>query len=264
MKRPDPSRTRQHTIAWTIDDLIFYGFSAWHVTSRYATGFPASFERMPMDNLSVMAVTTDGNAPVGEYTVRYAGQIVPNRDVVLFTSASEPVLRTGARTVRIAERLDEAAERFANTPAAFGWLRQTEAGEPLSGDELAELAGAWTVARDSNAIAAISSGVEWHESQMDPVRLQLLEARQHQALEAARVVGVNAALLGAPTGSSMTYSSVAMAIQQLVLDAGPLLDAIEQTLSGPTITPRDHVVAFDRARFDALDPTNALTEGNTL
>jgi hypothetical protein len=66
-------------------------------------------------------------------------------------------------------------------------------------------------------------------------------------------MSVNASLLGAPTGDSMTYSTVEMAMRQLVLDAGPYLDVIEQTLSGPTVSPRSHIVAFDRDRWNMTD-----------
>lgn len=250
ISRPDPDRTRSHVMAWTADDALFTGRAYWLVTRRYVTGYPAAFMQLPSADVTLNATTFHGNAPVGPYSVWWNGQQIANDDVVIFYSPNAPVLTSGARHIRISERLDLAAERFAATPAAFGWLEQTE-GEPLSGDELADLANAWTVARDTSAIAALSGGVKWNESGMDPSRLQLVEARQHEALEIARIVGVSPSLVGAPTGSSLTYSTVEMALAQLVLDAGPYLDMIEQTLSGDRVIPRGHVVRFDRSPLAA-------------
>lgn len=246
MLRPDPATTRAHLLAWTFDDLVFHGRAYWFVSSRYSTGFPASFSWMPAELTTLDAERIVGNVPLGEYRITFEGRPIPNRDVVVFYSPNDPVLLDGARAIRTAERLDRAAERFANTPAAFGWLRQTS-GEPMSGDELADLASAWAAARDSNAIAALNEFVEWNESQMDPTRLQLLEARQHQALELARLMNVSPFLVGAPTGSSMTYQNAEQAQAQLAVDAGPYIDAIEQTLSRDDVTPRGRLVRLDRS-----------------
>ena len=246
MMRPDPNTTRAHLLSWTFDDLLFHGRAYWYISSRYSTGFPASFMWFPCDLVTFEAAQIVGNVPIGPYTITFNGAPIPTRDVVVFYGPNDPVLLDGIRAIRTAERLDRAAERFANTPAAFGWLRQTS-GEPMSGDELADLAAAWAAARDENAIAALNEFVEWNESQMDPTRLQLLEARQHQALELARVMNVSPALVGAPTGSSMTYQNAMMAQAQLAIDAGPYIDVIEQTLSADSVTPRGHLVRLDRS-----------------
>jgi hypothetical protein len=246
MIRPDPRTTRAHMLAWTFDDLLFYGRAYWLVTSRYSTGFPATFQWLPAELVTFTAQRLAGNVPISGYSIQFEGSPLRERDVVVFYGPNDPVLLDGTRAIRTAERLDRAAERFANTPAAFGWLRQT-AGEPMSGDELADLAAAWAAARDDNAIAALNEFVEWNESQMDPTRLQLLEARQHQALELARVMNVSPFLVGAPSGGSMTYQNAQMAQAQLAIDAGPYIDVIEQTLSADSVTPRGHIVRLDRS-----------------
>jgi hypothetical protein len=246
MLRPDPDSTRAHMLAWTFDDLFFHGRAYWYVASRYSTGFPASFQWLPADLMNLQSVLTAGNRPIGDYSLQFQGTDLPIRDVIVFYSPADPVLYDGARAIRTAEKLDRAAERFANTPAAFGWLAQ-KSGEPMSADELAALSEAWIEARENNSIAALNEFVEWNESQMDPTRLQLLEARQHQALELARVCNVSPFLVGAPTGSSMTYQNAQMAQAQLAIDAGPYIDAIEQTLSSDAVTPRGHLVRLDRS-----------------
>jgi phage portal protein BeeE len=109
---------------------------------------------------------------------------------------------------------------------------------------------------NGTAVAALSSEVDWHESTMDASKLQLVEARQHQALELARVANVSPFLVGAPTSSGMTYSNAQEARRQLAQDALPYLSAIEQALSSDTVLPRGHVVRFDRTIFSE-------TSGNT-
>jgi len=47
----------------------------------------------------------------------------------------------------------------------------------------------------------------------------------------------------------MTYQNATEARRQLAQDALPFLSAIEETLSGDTVTPRGHFVRFDRTIF---------------
>jgi hypothetical protein len=259
MLRPDPRTTRAHILSWTFDDLLFTGRAYWLVTRRYApngdrpVGFPAGFEWMPSSMVQMTAPMFAGNVPVGAYSLTYNGVPIRNEDVIVFYSPLAPLLEIGARAIITTERLDNAAMRFASTPAAFGWLKVT-GGEPLDGDELADLAEGWATARDDNAVAALSEYVDWHESTMDPSRLQLLEARQHQALELARLVNVHPSLVGAPAGSSMTYQNVEQARAQLLQDALPFVETIEQTLSSDTVTPRGRLVRLDRSAWHIAEP----------
>lgn len=244
MLRPDPNTTRQHIMSWTVDDLMFYGRAHWYVTSRYSTGFPASFQWLPAELTTVTAAMMAGNSPVGDWTFRFQGTEIPLRDVVSFWSPQAPLLDVGRRAIITSLRLEEAAERFASTPTAFGWLKTS--GEPMSTDELTDLASAWVTARETNAVASLSEGVDWVESTMDPTRLQLVEARQHAALNEARLTNVPPWIVGVAVGG-MTYSNVADQKAQAVLfGANPYIETIEQTLSSEQVTPRGRIVRLDR------------------
>lgn len=247
MERPDPRTTRSHWLAWIADDLIFHGRAFAYVTSRNAQGFPASFAWLPAEAVDVQAAMWAGNFPITEVeSIRFNGTQLPTRDVVAFWGNGDPVLRCGAHAVLTAERLNNAALRFATSPTPMGWLQQT-GGEPLSSDDLADLAAGWAEARETNVIAALNEYVTFHEASIDPSKLQLVEARAHQDVEIARVMSVPSYLINADTGSSMTYQNADMARRDLAeLGAQQLILTIEQTLSGDNVTPRGRRVRLRR------------------
>ena len=251
MIRPDQTSTRAHTLAWTLDDLLFYGRAHWYVTSRYPNGYPASFTWLPAEYVTVTANLTVGNQPVGEYTIRFQGTEVATRDVISFWSPLEPTLRVGVRTICTAERLENAALRLATNPVGFGWLKVTS-GEPMSSEELAELGTGWVDARsalDGNSVGVLSQDVDYVESQMDPSRLQLVEARAQAALDLARVANVPPWIVGVAVGG-MTYSNVQEQNRQAVLyGALPFLEVIEQTLSSDQVLPSGRIVRLDRSAW---------------
>jgi hypothetical protein len=245
MTRPDPKVTRQFIITQTVSDLMFYGASVWYVTSRYSTGFPASFQWLPMANIS-----TPDNAPPQYFgtpeTVEFNGVELDRRNVVFFIAPDQGIIYTGSRTIDISLRLDQAARRFALTEVAMGYLQQTEGSEPLSGEELADLASSWSNVRNQSAIGALNSSVKYVEFSSDPQKLQLTEARQHAALELSRLAGVPAYLVSAPTSSGMTYNNAQeQRVDLWIWGAKPYATAIAERLSMDDIIPRGRHVEFD-------------------
>jgi hypothetical protein len=233
--RPDPNRTRQFVLAWTVDDLLFNGRAYWHVTERYNTGYPSKFRWLPFNDVHI---GTDGR-------VTYLAQQLNPDDLVEFLSPLDPLLSVGWRAINIANNLDNAAERFSTVELPAGWLEQTENSEPLTGEELADIASDFQAARMSRTVAALNPFLRWRESLMDPSRMQLAEAREHQALELARLCNVPAYLVGAPV-SGMTYSnSVQQKADLIDFGAMPYLQCIEQTLSGPNVTPQGQFVRLE-------------------
>jgi len=255
--RPDPNVTRNFIMANTFSDLFFYGRCFWYVTSRYASGFPASFTWLPAGSVT----TPDQAGPQWfgpSKQVQFLGQEIDVNNVVQFLSPINGLLYQGQRAIDIAIRLDTAAKRFASNEIAAGYLQQTD-GEPMGGDELAELAAAWSTARSANAIGALNQYVKFVEFDSDPSKLQLHEGREHAALELSRVANVPAYLVGIPTGG-MTYQNAQQARQDLYLfGAKPFICAIEETLSLDTVTPRGRHVRFDVDDY----LTDYNLEGNT-
>jgi hypothetical protein len=243
MSRPDPHVTPGFIFSRTASDLFMYGRAFWVVTARYATGFPSRFTWIPAANVS----TQDQAGPFWfgpSDKIRFNGQPVRSQDVIQFLSPIDGILATGQRAIDIAIRLDQAARRFATNEIAAGYLQQVS-GEPMSGDELSELAAAWSAARRSNAIGALNEYVKFVEFSADPSKLQLQEGRSHAALELSRVANIPPYLVGIPT-PGMTYQNAQQARQDLFLfGAKPYIQCIEQTLSMENVLPRGRHVAFD-------------------
>ena len=236
--RLDVNRPRQHTLAWLTDDLFFNARAYLRITERsQSTSYPLHFELMRSCDLSI-----DANGKV-----TWLGKPIddPN-DVVEFVSPLDGLLHVGYRAIQTALNLELAAERFALAEIPAGWLEQTENSEPLTTDELTEMAESFAAARRQRTIAALNPYVRYRESTMDPGRLQLVEARQHSAVELARLCNIPAYFLNAPAGTGMTYLNATQAKQDLIdFGAMPYIQCIEQTLGGPNVTPNGQAIRLD-------------------
>lgn len=249
MTRPDPSVTRQFLIAWTVDDMMFHGYSVWYCTARNYEGRPSSFMRLPASGVSFPDQPGTVLTAMPREII-YQGQQLDPRNCVVFLSPIQGLLSMGWRAIEIAHRLDDAAMRFATNEITAGYLQQTDNSEPLDGDELAELASAWQQARKVSAVGALNSSVKWVEFQSDPSKLQLVEARQHAMLSLADVANIPPFLVGAPTNNSMTYTN-AQDSQWLLYKyaCAPYIQALSERLSMDDILPRGRFCRLDVSEF---------------
>ena len=239
MAQPDPNVTLQFILANTADDLIFYGSAYWWITARNSQGFPVSFTWLPAADIQIRDQSGSPQRFGPSNAVMFNGIELPNDDVVQFLAPSEGVLYSGSRTIWIAEQLDNAASRFASNEIAAGYLQEMPGSEPMTSDELAEMAAAWSSARLENAVGALNQYVKWVSFDMDPSKLQLAEGRQYAALDISRMMGIPPYLIGAELNRSMTYQNVADARQDLYQwGAKPIIDCISQTLSMNNVLPR--------------------------
>jgi phage portal protein BeeE len=256
MNRPDPKTTRNFIMAKTARDLILYGRAFWMITSRYSTGYPATFQWLPAN-----LCDTPDNAPPEWFgpaeKVNFNGIPLDVAQLVQFHSGSQGIIYQGRRAIQIALRLDQSAERFATNEIAAGYLQQ-KGGEPMSGDELAEMAAAWAANRRTNAIGALNELVSFESFDVDPSKLQLVEGREYQTKELSRLMDIPAYLL-AIDQSGMTYANAQQARQDLILfGARPILHAIQERLSMDDILPRGRHVEF--ALDEYLDEFNDVEE----
>jgi hypothetical protein len=241
--RPDPGVTRNLIMSQTFSDLFFFGRSFWYVTARYSTGYPSAFRYLPIANIETPGQIGPQFFQPSE-VIEFNGIELDPANVVQFISPIMGLIYQGSRAIDIATRLDDSARRFAMNEISAGYLQQ-RGGEPMSADELSELAAAWSAARQRNAIGALNEFVEWHEFSSDPSKLQLVESRQFASLELARVANIPPYLLGIGV-PGYTYQNAQQARQDLYLfGAKPYLDCIQETLSMDNVLPRGSHVEFD-------------------
>jgi len=259
MTRPDPRNTRTFIMSKTSKDLILFGRAFWLITSRYSTGFPATFQWIPASG-----VETPDNAGPEWFgpadKVNFNGLPLDTNQLVQFFSSSQGIVYQGRRAIEIALRLDQSAERFASNEIAAGYLHQT-GGEPMSGDELAEMTAGWAAARRTNSIGALNALVDFEEFKGDPSTMQLVEGREYQTKELSRLCDIPAYLL-AIDQSGMTYANAQQARTDLIIfGARPLLFAIQERLSMDDILPRGRHCEFNLddyvSEFTATDTVPA-------
>lgn len=241
--------TWQHRNAWTIDDLIFHGWSLWYKTAVDAAGFPLAADRIDRASWAIN----------GDNRVEIDGTVVADNQVILIPGLHEGILRYGLEAIADARELYRIVRDRIENPIPAIDLHQTE-GETLSKTERDELVASWKAARKAKGGAAVgytSKAIEARELGAKAGNDLLIEARNAAALDLARVVGVAASRIDATAPkSSLNYETTAGRNQELVdFDLALYLTPIAARLSLDDCVPRGTRVAHDFTDFTAIDPS---------
>ena len=242
MDQPATNQPRAVTIAYTVDSLLFYGWSLWKITSRYAEdGRPASFEWIPNTRVTPQYEGFN-NYYISGYEID--GVFHSNDDVVTFQSLNDGILTTGARVLRGALDLEIASTLAAATPMPSGYIKNT--GADLDPKEVQGLLAAWKAARQNRATAYLTSTLEYSPTSFSPKDMMYNEAKQDYATQIARLCNIDAWYLSAEANASMTYSNILDSRKQFVaLTLQPFITAIEDRLSMNDVTANGNEVRFD-------------------
>jgi hypothetical protein len=244
LAQPDPQLTYATFWSWVFDDLFFFGRAFLWVSSRTQDGMPASFTRLP----AAMVNTLDMSGPVFAFgksnQIYFQGAQIPTEDVVQIIGSNQGIIYQSPQVIATSLALEDARLRNSSSALPAGVLRQTS-GEPLSGEDLSQLAQQFELARKSNQIAAINQFVEWQPTDVDASKMLLSEAAEFQSKEAARMCNIPFFLNGNSVGS-YSYQSNQGARQDLyVFAARSYMSVIEQTMSMNSILPHGTCVKFD-------------------
>jgi phage portal protein BeeE len=269
LRRPDPSVSFQFLMAWTLDDLMFFGRAFWYITSRTADGYPATFTRLPAGSVT----TTDMAGPVWfapSTQVYFQGGELDPANLVQFLSPSQGIIYSSQSAIETALKIEAARNRNASSSIPAGILRQTENSEPLSAQELSDLAAQFNAARATNQTAALNQYLTYTETSATPDKMLLIDSAQYSALEMARVANVPPYLVGVATGAYSYQSSQQARADAYLFGVKLYADAIVGALSMDNVLPRGTYVEFDADEYleenfmaDKMDNTETVIEENT-
>jgi len=244
LRRPDPTVPYHFLMSWTFDDLYMYGRAFWYITSRTADGFPATFTRLPAGSVT----TTDMAGPVWfapSSQVYFQGGEIDPKNLVQFLSPTQGMVYSSQAAIQTAIKIQDARARNASSSIPAGVLKQT-GGEPLSAQELADLAAAFNQARATNQTAALNEFLSYEPTTMSPDKMLLIESANYSALETGgRIGNVPPYLIGVSTGSYSYQSSQQARMDLLFFGVKLYADAIAETLSMNNVLPNGTFVAFD-------------------
>ena len=247
LRRIDPAVPNNFLLSFLFDDLFFYGRAFLYVTSRTADGFPASMTRLP----AAMCQTLDQSGPVwfapSKQVVFQGAELDPN-DVVQFLSPIQGIIYMSTQSVATALKLEAARYRNASSAIPAGVLRQT-GGEPLSAQELADLAGAFNAARETNQTAALNEFVTYTETLTSPDKMLLIDSAEFQAMEMARLCNIPPYLAGISVGSYSYQSSSEARMDLWTFGAKAYAECIASTLSMNNVLPNGTYVEFDVEKY---------------
>jgi phage portal protein BeeE len=247
LRRPDPAISYETLMAWTFDDLFFYGRAFWYITSRTTDGYPASFTRLPTGSIT----TPDQVGPVWyapSNELFFNGEAVDPVNVVQFIGSEQGIIYSSEQSISTALRIEDSRLRNASSSIPSGILRQV-GGEPLSAQELADLSAAFNAARLSNQTAALNEYLTYEATSATPDKMLLIESAQFSALQMAQICNIPPYLLGVPTGSYAYTNSRESRWDLWLYGTKGYAEVIASTLSSNNILPNGTYVCFDTDEY---------------
>lgn len=235
----------QHTMAWTLDDLYFHGWSLWWRRNDPVTGFPLAKGRIPFSDWEF---NPDGGIDVNGVTRDGAG-------LILIPGFHEGILNFGEDVLSDAQFMHKVVRSRLINPSPGLELHQVS-GADLTKDEIKELLDVWITARQGGnaGVGFTNKHIETKELGQDGDSQLLIEGRNAVAVEVARMSGLPAGVIDATTPkASLNYETQTGRNEELVDSVAALyLEPVAARLSMDDICPPGQRVDFDRT--DVVSP----------
>lgn len=232
-----------HRMAWTIDDLIFSGWSLWGV-ERDDAGSIVRADRCPIERWQV---TPEGVIQITDNTGNYVDAEADS--VILIPGPFEGLLKIASRTIRAGVKIETAVLNKSQNPIPAIELHATT-DDPLEPDEVMQLVQAWASARmdENGAIAFTPHNIEVRAHGSTEPSL-LIEGRNFLRMDIGAFLGIPAALMDASLSTaSLTYSTNEGQRNEFADYTLPYwVEPIQQRLSMDDVVPQGTRVRFDMA-----------------
>lgn len=238
-----------HRMAATIDDLIFYDWSAWAVergeNDEITDAVRIPYERWSIDDFTGV-VTVDG------------AEVDASQIVIFPGNGSGGILMSGAQSIKGYRALERSWIGRAQNPIPLVELHQTS-DEPLTDgsdedeeDEIGRLVDEWSVARLSpnGAVGYTPHNLEVRVHGQASTDL-FVEGRNAAVLDIARLLNLPASLLdGAQSQASLTYvTTEGKRSEFAALSIPAWTSPIEARLSLDDVAPEGQVIRFDMSNL---------------
>lgn len=246
------AETPWHRTAWTLDDLLFYGWSCWQASPGAGDGSDAR----PLDARRI--AYGNWKIDVDGYVVWAVGPLTdqPIPHARLFAGPCDGLLVMAARTIRAARNAEVAWAGRVRNPIPVTELHETER-DQLTDDEVDELIADYSKARrdPDGAVTFTPFDIELRthgEASTD----MLVEARNAVRLDVANFTGLpGAALDGSLSTASLTYSTQEGKRTELAEGLGLWADPFTARLSQDDFVPRGQRVRFNAEQAITLTPS---------
>lgn len=235
--------------AWTVDDLIFYGWSLWWRTNDPSSGFPTAMARINQDDWTI---NSDQQVEVDGTVVRDPSQIM------VIPGLHEGILSYGADTIEDTRNLYKIVKARLLNPVPQIDLHYTGDAE-MTDPEIDALIDRWAAARQgrNGGVGFTNKWIEAKELGAGDDGKLMIAARNAAAVELCRMIGVTASRVDASgTEASLTYETTNGRNQELVdFDLALYMTPITARASMDDVTAAGNRVDFDIADFTAQAPS---------
>jgi hypothetical protein len=250
LQQTDGAISPWHRMAWTIDDLLFVGWSVWAV-ERDADGTITRGERVPVELWEFQA---DG-------TLLIDGAGVDEESVIIFAGPSEGFLEYAQRSLRGARIIEEQWVKRSKNPVPIVELHMLDESRAMDDQEVIDLVADYMDARNdvNGTVATTPSWVELKVHGEQAPQLAI-EARNYVKVDVANFTGLPASALdGSVSQASLTYSTQEGSRNEIAdYTLSYWSDPIAFRLSQDDVTPSGTRVRFD---FGNLRTTTPVATG---
>jgi hypothetical protein len=246
-------------MALTVEDLAFEAIAWWRVLARDFEGYPAVVRRIDPARVTVNPPSGYARGPYVWITTDSGKgyEQVWARDMIRFDSPNPGILKANARAVRIAYKLDQLTEMYADNPALREYFTDGDNldTDPLTDDEIDGFLAEYGAMRQFRPYGWIPSTVKRSDvSAPSPKDLTLVELRQEVNLAIANGLGVDPEDLGVSTTSRTYFNSVDKKQDKINRVYGAYMAAITDRLKMGDVTKRGYEPRFDLADYLKSDP----------
>jgi hypothetical protein len=249
LQRTDGVLSPWHRMLWTIDDLMFVGWSLWGVL-RDSDGAITTADRIPVEWWTIDADGTvlidDGSGPAP----------VDAADVILIPGPSEGLLEFATRSIRGAVLLVESWVKRSKSPIPLVELHETIDGGLEEGEAEALVQDFITAREDKNGMVSFTPYAIELRAHGETSPQLAIEGRNFVKVDIANFLNLPAAALdGSLSTASLTYSTQEGSRNEIADYAlAYWSDPIAARFSQDDVTPAGSRIRFDFAQIRTTAP----------